>query len=144
LFVDEHGGINLIFIKEFRVPFQKYVVSFPAGLVGDKDCNESILSGARRELLEETGYTADVLLPITRGSTSAGLSNEVLDFFLATNLKKQEEAKGDGTEKIDVHVVSVNNAYKWLEDQSFLDKHLIDSKVYLGMYFVCKFLGKVI
>lgn len=142
--VDDNGRRYLIFIKEFRIPLQKYVISFPAGLVGDHDKEETMLSGAQRELKEEIGYSG-TLIPLMRGPTSAGLSNEILDFFLAIDLKQEADGgKGDGTEKIGVHKVPIYEVYKWLEDQLYKEDALIDSKVYSGLYYICKYVGEVI
>jgi len=142
--VDKQGNESLLFIKKFRVPLQKYVISFPAGLIGDHDKNESMIVGAQRELVEEVGYTGK-LRPITRGPTSAGLSNEIIDFFLATDLQKQiTGGKGDGTENIEVFEIPLHKAFAWLDGQSYLRDCLIDSKVYLGLYFVSKWVNILI
>ncbi|MFA5024162.1 MAG: NUDIX hydrolase [Patescibacteria group bacterium] len=143
LLEDEVGDKHIIFIKEFRIPLQKYVISCPAGLIGDNGGEETIMAGAARELLEETGYKG-CLIPLTRGPSSAGLSNEIIDFFLAVGLRKVEDAKGDGTEDIEVFKIPVCEAYSWLAEQSWEPNILIDSKVYLGLYFVSKCIGKVL
>ena len=142
LLIDDAGNKSLIFIKEFRIPVGKYVVGFPAGLIGDIG-KEDIWAGAQRELLEETGYTGS-LLPLTHGPISPGLTNETLDYFLATNLVKKSDTLGDGTENIETFIVPVYQAYRWLEEQRCEPNYMVDSKVYLGLYFVCKALGEVI
>ena len=53
---------ELILERNWRAPLESFVVQFPAGL-SDRE-GESEEEVARRELLEETGYTADRLIPV--------------------------------------------------------------------------------
>ena len=49
------GRRKLLLIANYRPPVDGYVIEFPAGLLDDDD----IIENAKRELLEETGYTAE-------------------------------------------------------------------------------------
>nr|MDO8084404.1 NUDIX hydrolase [Candidatus Sigynarchaeum springense] len=62
-----------LFISQPRVPVNKVVVSFPAGLV---DAGESAEIAALRELKEETGYDGKVIATSTLMPKSAGLTSE--------------------------------------------------------------------
>lgn len=132
----------LIFIREWRVPFQKYVVGFPAGLVGDIYYNELIIDSARRELEEETGYFSRRIRYLTSGASSSGLSNEILHFYLADKLHKTGDGGGDETEKIEVVEVPIDNAEEWLFDHS-LKGDIIDIKSYLGLYYINKYIDDI-
>jgi ADP-ribose pyrophosphatase len=46
---------RLVMVRQYRYPVAKVLLEFPAG---KRDAGESTLSCAKRELLEETGYTA--------------------------------------------------------------------------------------
>ena len=52
---------KVIFVEQFRPPVGKKVIEFPAGLMNDcpkRKTKETLISAAKRELLEETGYKA--------------------------------------------------------------------------------------
>ena len=64
---------SLIVIEQYRVPFQRPVLEFPAGLL---DPGERPEAAALRELAEETGYRGEVLEVGPAVSTTAGLTTE--------------------------------------------------------------------
>jgi len=52
------GKGQVVLTEQYRIPLGKNVIEFPAGLRGDEAHNrdESLEDGAKRELLEETGF----------------------------------------------------------------------------------------
>lgn len=79
----EYEG-RILMVKQFRYPAQDVLYELPAGKL-DKD-NEDILSAAKRELEEETGYTAQNWESLGYIWTSPGFSTERLFVFKASNL----------------------------------------------------------
>lgn len=124
---------HLVLIKEFRVALKKYVISCPAGLIGDNK-EEDMEAGALRELEEETGYTGR-LRYIMHGPPSAGMSNEVIHFYVADKLVKIGSGGGDDTENIEVILVPLNDVKTWLEEAAKQSDQLIDPKIYVGLYY---------
>lgn len=97
---------KVVLIKNFRVPLEKYVIEIPAGL---KDIDgESDEKSAKRELLEETGYSAKNLIPISSWPYRSGSSNGVVSCFAATGLTKVTDKVGDATEDLTVVEVPMN------------------------------------
>ena len=130
---------EVVLIDQYRMPVQKRVVEFPAGLVGDLDAaEESLETAAQRELIEETGYRAARLIRVGGGPPSAGMSPESVDIFVATGLTKVGEGGGDATEDIAVSLVPRNEVDVWLEKKA-AEGCLIDPKVYAGLYWLDKF-----
>ncbi len=132
--VTEEG--KLILVEQYRPPMQARVIELPAGLAGDtpQARGETMESAARRELLEETGYQADKVVPVARGAASPGLSNELIALMLATGLRKAGEGGGDKQEDITVHEVPLGGLMGWLGRQQAQGR-VVDLKVYLALAF---------
>src|SRR4030043_1986001 len=64
---------KILLIAQPRVPVNKIVIEFPAGLV---DAGENLEEAGLRELKEETGYKGTVLAVYPALSKSAGLTDE--------------------------------------------------------------------
>jgi ADP-ribose pyrophosphatase len=90
---------EVILIRQFRPPVNGYVIELPAGL---REPGETLEDAARRELIEETGYSADSLTFLTEGPLSSGLSSEILSAFAATGLTYVGVRNRDETEDIEV------------------------------------------
>ena len=127
---------KLLLTEQYRPPIGTTAIEIPAGLVGDKeDKKEEVATAAVRELEEETGYKAEKITHLFRGPSSAGLSSEVLDFYLAEKLTRTGKGGGDETESITVHEVSLEETPAWLQQQAKRGA-MIDPKVYMALYFL--------
>jgi ADP-ribose pyrophosphatase len=85
---------KIILVEQFRIPHNRNVIELPAGLIGDTDegKEETPLEAAKKELWEETGYIAETLCAFGNPvSSSAGLSDETIQLFVATGLTKTDE-----------------------------------------------------
>lgn len=127
---------ELLLTEQFRVPMGRNVIELPAGLSGDDDyAGEHFVETAKRELREETGYEAGEWHELAKGPISAGLSNEIVVFYLGKTLRKISSGGGEGSEKIIVHHVPLARVRSWLKQK---EDHgiAIDPKVYVGLYFL--------
>jgi len=133
----EHLDENcLILISEYRPAIGKDVVGFPAGLVGDVRDGETELEAAHTELIEETGYKAGKMTFLTKGPPSAGMSNEIISFYLATEL----ELVGSPEKGIVPVLISYDNIQERLDEIELDGKSMIDPKTFIGLYFVEQYL----
>ncbi|MDX1569570.1 MAG: NUDIX hydrolase [Xanthomonadales bacterium] len=128
---------ELVLTEQYRPPVDAVVIELPAGLVGDEPDTgaESGANAAHRELEEETGYRAGDLTRLGRGPSSAGMSSEVIDFYLARNLTRTGPGGGTESEDIAVRVVPLSGLRAWLADRT-AEGRLIDPKVYAGIWFL--------
>jgi ADP-ribose pyrophosphatase len=127
---------RLLFVEQYRVPLGRSVIEFPAGLVGDEPGREQedVITAARRELLEETGFEAATLKLVSTSATSPGLTNELVRFILASDLAKVGAGGGTPSEKIRVHEVALRGARAWLTERE-REGTLLAAKVFAGLFF---------
>ncbi len=124
---------KIILTEQYRMALKKWVIELPAGLANDTEKKETLEEAALRELEEETGYTAEKLILLFEGPPSAGMSSEIIHYYLAEGLKKVSEGGGDDTEQIRVHAVPRNEIDTWLK-QKQKEGCLVDPKMFVGLY----------
>lgn len=127
----------VLLVEQQRPPVGTSVIEFPAGLAGDEQdfAAETFETAARRELLEETGYTAGHMRYCGTFPSSAGLTDEQISFFVATDLKKTSEGGGVAGEEITIHEIPTRKLSRWLK-QKQQQGALIDARVFTGLYFL--------
>ncbi len=123
---------HVVLVEQFRPPVGETVIELPAGLVGDVAGHEteSYVDAAKRELLEETGYTAEHWSELGHGYSSPGLTDEATILFLAEGLMKQGLGGGDESEQITVHEVAVEGLFDWLQKH----QKSVDVKLLAGLF----------
>jgi ADP-ribose pyrophosphatase len=75
---------NVLLVRQYRKPVEEMLLETPAGNV---EAGENPLECARRELQEETGYSAGKWEKLGRFYTSPGFCTEDMHVYLATELK---------------------------------------------------------
>jgi ADP-ribose pyrophosphatase len=128
---------EVLLIEQFRPPLGKMVMELPAGLAGDEPLkeNEPLLSAAKRELVEETGYDASKWFSLGDGPSSAGLTDEMITFFLALDLLQVREVEhfGVGNERIRLHLVRLGEVPTFLERRQ-KEGVAVDFKIYAALF----------
>ena len=98
-----HDDGSVMMIDQYRHPVGRRIRELPAGLLDGP--GEDPVATARRELVEEVGYTArdwSVLVDIV---ASPGFSDEAVRVFLACGLTEVDRPTGDDDEEADLRVV---------------------------------------
>ncbi len=85
--------------------------------MGLGDENEDFAEAARRELIEETGFTADRVSFVAASSSSAGLTDEVVHVYLAEGLRQVTDGGGVDGELIQTHLVPRDRVDSWLAER---------------------------
>ena len=80
---------NVLTVTQYRYVFGKTLLEIPAGKL---DPGEDPVTGALRELKEETGAVPDTFLPLGRILPSPGCYTETLHLFLARGLHMEEQS----------------------------------------------------
>jgi ADP-ribose pyrophosphatase len=119
--VDEKKRILLV--RQYRLPARQYLWELPAGSV---DEGEKVLQTAKRELVEETGYSAKKWKKISEFYPSPGFLAEKMTIFLATEL-----TEGEATPMEDERIET--RWFKWKEVDAMIESgELIDCKTKIG------------
>ena len=101
---------RLVFIWNYRHPIQGWELELPAGLVDD---GEDAESGAKRELKEETGYSARSWKSLGWLHTLPGISSKRAHVFLARKLTKGN-ANREPYEYMKIRIMNARKAYRLL------------------------------
>lgn len=128
IFPDE----RILVERQFRYPVGATFVEVPAGKL---DPGESALQTARRELVEETGWSAGRVEVLLTGPTSSGMSNERIAFVRARELVRVGEGGGVDDEDIIVHAVPRNEAPAWLMRKR-AEGYELDLKLWAGLWMI--------
>lgn len=104
--------------RQFRYPHRREFIEVPAGKL---EPNEPHLETAKRELLEETGYTAGEWTHLGVIHTAIAYTNEGIDLFLARKLRKQRDAQLDAGEFVETLIVPFDEALAMVHDGRITD-----------------------
>jgi len=118
--------------RQFRYPVGKVMIEFPAGKL---DPQEGALTCGKRELREETGYTAERWDYLTRIHPVISYSTEFIDIYLARDLK-QGVAMLDEGEFLETFVTPAGQLIDWVREGK-----ISDVKTIIGTFWLEKILS---
>ena len=128
---------SVLLVRQYRAAFDSFVTEIPAGM-RDVD-GEDPESTARRELVEETGFEASSWRLLHRFFPSVGMTDAVLQVFLATDLREVgRAAHGVEEEHMEVHRVPLADAIAMVERGE-----INDAKATIGLLMAARVLGDV-
>ncbi len=125
---------QLLLIKQYRHATDSFIYEVPAGKL---DGGEEPLDCATRELLEETGCTAQKIEHVYTFFTTPGFTDERIHAFMATGLTRGEQHL-QGDEVVTLETVAMSRALDMIRTGK-----IVDAKTALAILFVAGFsLGK--
>ena len=123
---------HVLLESQFRYPIGKVMVEYPAGKL---DPSEGSLACAKRELLEETGYTAREYLFLTRIHPIISYSTEFIDIYLARGLTAGERKLDEG-EFLELFTATPEDMSEWVRTGK-----VTDVKTIIGTFWLEKVLS---
>lgn len=103
--------------RQFRYPLEAVMIEYPAGKI---DPNEAPLACAKRELQEETGYTASNWQFVCTIHNAIAYSDEHLDIYLARGLVAGPSKLDEG-EFLETFTATVPEMLAWVREGKVTD-----------------------
>lgn len=116
---------RMLVVEQYRKPLEKSQIEIPAGKL---DPGEEPENCARRELVEETGYTSGSLRLLSSFYTSPGFADEIIHLYVAEDLTKGE-AQPDEDEFLEIEAITLEQAQQYLAEG-----RISDAKTIMAMY----------
>lgn len=113
--IDEQG--NVYFVRQYRSAFEREVLEIPAGKL---EKGENHLEAGKRELQEETGFTAKEFIYLGEYWPTVGYCSERIYLYLAKGLTAGE-TNFDSDEFITTEKMPYNQMYKMCMDNEIRD-----------------------
>ena len=99
---------NIVLKKEYRLPVDEVLIELPAGAIESSD--QDHLCAAKRELLEETGYTSEQWVYLGSSYDCPDRCSAVLHLYVALNAKCTDNQRLDSTERIEKMLMPIGEA----------------------------------
>lgn len=125
---DSRPEPKILLERQYRHAAQQYLWELPAGR---KEQGEDELVAAKRELLEETGYSATKWKRILRFFASPGFLAEPMSVFLAQGLSKGK-AQPEADEVISMRLVPLSGVVRMINHGKVRDAKTICSVLWLA------------
>jgi ADP-ribose pyrophosphatase len=122
---------NVVLERQFRYPLHQVFIELPAGKI---DANEDVLNTGQRELLEETGYSANEWVKLGAQHPCIGYSNEVIHIYLATGLVAGKHQR-DEDETLEVFEMKFEDCLLMIQRGE-----ITDGKTIVAMFLAEKYL----
>lgn len=97
---------RVVLIEQFRHGAGQVTVEIPGGMI---DAGEDPESAARRELVEETGYTSDRWYYLGTSWPNPALQSNVIHHFLAADASRTADAAFDEHESVVTRLAHIND-----------------------------------
>jgi ADP-ribose pyrophosphatase len=123
---------RVLIVRQFRYPMGEVYIEIPAGKI---DAGETALQTARRELAEETGYTAAKWAYLTSIHPAIGFASEEIKIYLARDLSGGIARPDDG-ELLLVDAVKLG----WLMDEVKAHR-IVDVKTQIAIHWLDGFVS---
>ena len=126
---------EVIILRQYRFACSRRILEFPAGTLEE---GESPLESIKREVQEESGYSADTWDDLGEMLPCPGYSDEIIHLFLARDLNKlKNKPQGDADEDIEVLKMPVETLNELIAN----GRESLDGKSITAWFRACQILN---
>lgn len=122
---------EVVLVRQYRHAALRYLWELPAG---SAEPGEDALEGVRRELREETGYTATAVRELLATYMTPGYCTERMRYFIADGLASGQ-TEFDEDEDIQTKAVPIEDALRMIRNGE-----IVDAKTVVGLLYLEQFL----
>ncbi len=121
---------EVVLIEQFRHGTEEMELELPGGLVDDGEAAEE---AAKRELLEETGYSSNRWTLLGKSHPNPALQNNTIFHFLAIDCEKTAETAFDQHESIVTKLVLLDKVMSLIRDGEISHSLVVAAFYYLSL-----------
>ncbi len=122
---------QVVLIEQFRHGLAETILEIPGGLI---DNGEEPEAAAKRELLEETGYSSENFIFLGKSHPNPAIQNNTVYFFLAADCEKTGETSFDEHESVLTKIVSLEEAKNLIANGIITHSLVIAAFYYFSIY----------
>ena len=105
---------EVVLIEQFRHGAEEIILEIPGGMIDDDEEPEP---AAKRELLEETGYSSDNFIFLGKSLPNPAIQNNFIHHFLAVDCQKTGDTSFDEHESVVTKLVSFDKISEMIETE---------------------------
>ncbi len=123
---------KVVLIEQFRHGIEEIILEIPGGMIDGDD--EETETAARRELLEETGFSADKFVLLGKSRPNPAIQNNTVFHYLALDCEKTEDVSFDEHESVLTKLVSLEEAERLIESGVITHSLVVSAFYYFSIY----------
>ncbi|MEX2600910.1 MAG: NUDIX hydrolase [Balneolaceae bacterium] len=106
---------EVILVEQYRHGIEEVTLEIPGGMVDEGEIPEE---AAKRELLEETGYSSGSWHLLGKASSNPAILNNFTHLYLAENCRITTRQSTDEFEQISIHLVPIHDFLEMVRNGS--------------------------
>ncbi|MTI89542.1 MAG: NUDIX hydrolase [Balneolaceae bacterium] len=103
---------EIVLVEQYRYGIEQTTLELPGGVV---DPGETPEETSKRELVEETGFAGTTIEYLGKVSSNPAIFTNYTHTYLIENCTKVKEQQLDGNERINVHIVSMEEFLEYVD-----------------------------
>ena len=122
---------QVVLIKQFRHGAEEIILEIPGGMI---DEGEDVETAARRELVEETGYSATDFVYLGKSRPNPALQNNWIYHYLASDCEKTGETAFDEHESVTTKLVPLSEIENLIKSEQITHALAVAGFYYLDLH----------